>query len=178
MPIAYAYDPTGSLPDNLIAGEIHTLIPPSTTQEALVIVPQQGPFHSSSLVVSPVISGVPGTPLVEGVDYFLCFQVTSALSAGLVLYGGIVFTDRTRLGTVSLRYQTIGGDFVNSQNRALLLAIRRYLEVRFVYYDQLVNFPTAFTPTPHTHSPGQATLTSVISALTALKDAVIDKYTP
>lgn len=178
MPLAYAYDPTGSLPDNLIEGEIHTLITPSTTQEALVIVPQQGPFHSNSLTVSPVVSGVPGTPLVEGVDYFLCFQVTSALSAGLVLYAGIVFTDRNRLGNVSISYQTIGGDFVNSQNQVLLATIRRYLDVRFVYYDQIVDIPTAFPPAPHTHSTAQASLTAVISALTALKDAVVDKYTP
>lgn len=178
MPLAYAYDPTGSLPDNRITDETHTLVAPTTAQEALVVIPQQGPFHASSLIVTPMISGSPGAALVEGVDYFLCFQVTSALAVGLVVYAGIVFIDRNRVGNIRLTYQTIGGDYVNSQNRVLLQAIRQYLDVRFIYYDQLVNVPTAFTPAPHSHPSTEAPMPSLITALTALKDAVVAKYTP
>ena len=176
MTAYYAYDPTGSLPANKVVNEIHTLVTPNTAEEGLSIIPQSGPFHSNSMVVRPIINGTAGAPLVEGHDYFLCFQVTSALAVGLVLYAGIVFTDRTRTGNVQLSYQTIGGSFVNSQNITLLEAVKRYADLRFVYYDQLVNIPTAFSPAPHTHPSTEAPMTTLINAVTLLKDTIISKY--
>lgn len=117
MPITYAFDHTGVLPANRIIGENQTLSSVNATNYHF-IVPAFAPYFANSLnIVLTTVGGVVRT-LVEGIDYFPSYVFIGASRACVSnICGGVSFLDNTLVGTLTLNYQTIGGNWTVDDNK-------------------------------------------------------------
>lgn len=117
---AYVLDPTGALAANLVSNETQPLVANPTGFYNL-IVPTNGPFFVGTLVVKAVLTAAANTTthalnqsitLVKWVDYVpaLIFSEATELS-GRSVYAGIVLTDLTMAGQLTLTYQALGGTY-------------------------------------------------------------------
>ncbi len=147
--IEFQFDPTGQNPNNLIIDEIHPITEANFNDYSFVI-PNFSPFFTNNLnVLFKPINGN-ATLLQEGVDYSLGLPYYGAIRAiGLPVYGALVFNKYNISGSVSISYQTIGGDWVNNN----LDLYRNLAQIGFsplvAYYEQISNVPSSFPPVSH-----------------------------
>jgi hypothetical protein len=142
----YPFDPTGSATTNLVSGE-RQVINSSGIMNFFYIVPKAGPFYRDSLKVKLYPSGV---ELVEGIDYNPTHYFhAGSHSTGLALYGSITFYDHTLTGTVSLEYQTIGGDWVLDEAAITQLLANNLVDPRITTWDEAVDLPYQFPVIDH-----------------------------
>lgn len=168
----YAFDPSGRLPANLIASEAHSVVTGNGVNH-FAIVPLEGPFHGDSLV----IVAPNGQPLVPNTDYNLSNHWRQASDAiGHDIYGSAYLTNRNPMvGTYYIRYQSIGGDYVDMPANAIVSG----------YYDLSANItvdwstaPTTFPPTPHSERlSGIEGVGEILGAIDRLRGAVESRPT-
>ena len=105
--IRYALDPTGMNPDNLVAGEVHTL---STARNRAVAI-KYGAFFTTNFVVRDHLTN---NVLTKGTDYhFVELLQEATLKFGKEIYLGLVVVNEAVSGQIRLTYQVLGGLYQN-----------------------------------------------------------------
>ena len=96
----YDFDPTGSLPANLIVDELHTLTEVNANTYNIII-PEFAPFYTNNLSII-YNDGVNGdVTLQENVHYVLCLlYIAASRSIGAMIYGGVTFLSDLPSGTI------------------------------------------------------------------------------
>lgn len=145
----YVFDPTGSLPANLIVDELHTLTEINDVTYRILI-PEFAPFYTNNLVVK-YNDGVNGdVALQEGVDFVLCLPYLAASrSIGAMVYGGISFNFNYPNGTIKVTYQTIGGEWIADPNYVYERLVNTAYNPRVTVWDTLTNVQQLFPPINH-----------------------------
>ncbi len=171
MPISYPFDPNGTRPGNKILNENITL-PVAAFRNFHFIVPAFAPFHKAGVVVRLFPSG---TVLTEGVDYWFTHKFTAATrSIGRPVYGSISFLNKNLAGTVSIDYQTIGGDWVQSSAKIIEMLSNTANNPRTTTWDQVADVPYAFPPTNHNWDLEDLKgMDDVVESLDSIRDAII-----
>lgn len=142
----YPFDPTGAATTNLVVGERQTINPPAM-DSFYYIVPLAGPYFRESLKVFLYPDAI---QLQEGVHYSCSHMFHAATQAtGMGIYGSITFFDHTLTGTVSLEYQTLGGDWTISEAKIAELLANTLINPRITTWEQAVDVPYQFPPINH-----------------------------
>lgn len=148
--ITYELDTTGVKATNKITGEVHALTS-TTGNKQFFIVPSFAPFFDKSVKLTyHSIDGQTKT-LIEGVDFYNCFEFISAsLACEQKISGGLLFTDTAINGVVSItEYQTLGGAWAGTQQIALELLADASYNARKVSWEQIAGLPSIFPPSVH-----------------------------
>lgn len=147
--LLYPFDPTGKATTNLVLGERQVITPPGM-MDFYFIIPKAGPYFRNSLKVTHYPSG---NVLIDGVDYTCSHPFQAAThSIGLGIYGSITFYDHTLTGTVSLEYQTVGGDWTIDEAKIAEILANTLLDPRITTWEQVVDVPYQFPPIAHEYS--------------------------
>ena len=161
---AYPFDPSGSKVSNLIVNEQQVLTPPPL-KDFHFIIPKLAPFFKKGLTVHHVDTN---RDLVEGIDYVITHRFIGASRAtARPIYGSITFYDKTLSGIVSLRYQTIGGEWTLDESKLLQMLQQTNLNPRIITWEQVAEVPKLFPPIDH-----QWHLDDMVGA-TELRDAIL-----
>jgi hypothetical protein len=145
----YPEDRTGTRAGNLITGEEHTLTP-DNNRNFHFIIPKFAPFYGTSIKVFKSINGTL-MPLVEGTDFHLSLEFTSAtLSTGKPVYGAISFVDLSLDSNVIIDYRTVGGQWTLDTQEMLQVIANIVFNPRGLTWDQIAGRPESFGPTEHT----------------------------
>ncbi len=143
--IRYALDPTGTNPDNSIQGEIKEL----AIALNRAIAPAYGPFFVDGLTAYDHGNG---RLLQRGVDYEIVDLLQSAtLKFGKEIAQVILITNSDVGSFVRLNYQALGGQYQNNAEGLINLYNTVMNDGRAVDWTQVLNKPTEYTPTLHTH---------------------------
>lgn len=147
--LLYPFDPTGKASTNLVQGERQVITPPGML-DFYFIIPKAGPYFRNSLKVTHYPSG---NVLIDGVDFTCSHSFQAAThSIGLGIYGSITFYDHTLTGTVSLEYQTVGGDWTIDEAKIAEILANTLLDPRITTWEQVVDVPYQFPPIAHEYS--------------------------
>jgi hypothetical protein len=142
----FPFDPTGRLNANRIQNEAHTVTAINGVDHNYLI-PVNAPFFNESMTV---INLATGEALTENEDFYFGYSFAQATEqTGKAISGAIVFIDPDLTGQFYLNYQTLGGEYVDEETRAIedgLDALDRLLNPD---WSDLVNVPAVFPPTPH-----------------------------
>ena len=146
----FPFDPTGMLVSNLITNEQQILTKVNGIDYHFLI-PINGPYFEDTLVVTitdPATNVT--TTLTSGIDYYSSHWFISASRAcAKNVYGSISFLDLMLNGVITLRYQTIGGNWtIDSSTLASTLADVLH-NPRITSWEEVTNYPIAFPPIPH-----------------------------
>lgn len=166
--IRYALDVTGVNPDNLVAGEPHTLV----DKRVRAIAPQHGAIFREGVVLKEAETG---KILVVGVDYVfagLSTTITQKLGKDVVTLILVINTEVR--SNVELTCQVVGGHFSqNVDGLVQLLETRSDDEFSKSFWD-IANRPTEFVPPPHTHDLGDGFgFEYVVYALEKIRNAIV-----
>lgn len=173
MPTPYQYDPFGNYPPNLITNELHSVTPPTASDQANFIVPGAAPFFALGLIVKA--GPAPTDPvLVEGTDYILTHRfVEASQSLNRQVYGSITFLNNSFSGSVYLTYQTLGGTYTLPDYSIVENLTRSLYSIRVVTWTQVVPMVAAFPPVPHPHNSADLTgMADVVDTLVLIKNAI------
>jgi len=175
MPVAYTFDPTGLLSDNLVTGELHA-VNELNHKDRFYIVPKFAPFFIDDFVLLLQESNGWRT-LAEGVDFYFTLPfIAGTRSIGKPLYGGIALNINDVSGVVSLSYRTLGGSWVADQNYVLTFLAQRAYNPRVTYWDTVTNVQDTFPPINHTVAyddiKGQG---DVVESLDGIIRAIVDR---
>jgi hypothetical protein len=147
--LAYPFDPTGSLASNLITGEQQILTAVNWTDYQF-IVPRWAPFFYDSLVVTLTDTQGNTRTLVEGEDYYACFEFISASRAcAKPIWGGVQFINPLLSGVIKLQYQTLGGIWTLDTTAISALLADRLANPRISAWEQVVDQPVMFPVIDH-----------------------------
>ena len=148
----YDFDPTGSLPANLIADELHT-ITELNDNTYNIIIPESSPFYTSNLSIT-YDDGVNGeVTLQENVHYTPCLPyIAASRSIGAMVYGGISFITDLPTGILKFTYQTIGGSWIADPNYVYDMLVNKAYNPRTTSWDLLTNVQQIFPPVNHDQS--------------------------
>lgn len=167
----YPFDPTGSATTNLVSGERQVVNAPGIL-DFYYIVPKAGPYFRESLELVRYPSGA---AMVEGVDY-VCTHLFHAAthSTGKGVYGSITFYDHTLTGTVSLKYQTIGGDWVINEAKILEVLSNIQIDPRITTWEETVDVPFQFPVIAHEFNVDDFVgADDIVNKLITIKEAII-----
>lgn len=166
--IRYELDPTGTNPDNLVAGEIKTLTP---GLQARAAAPTYGPFFAESLVI---YDNGTNQLLHRGVDYELLDLVQEAtLLYGKEIMQMIVVKNTAVSGQIRLAYQVLGGLYTNNSEGIIEIVDSILNDTRPVDWSLVYDQPDQYPPTPHLHSASDITGTGpIVVALQNIADAI------
>lgn len=145
----YPFDPTGKLASNKITSEQHILTG-SNAQAYYFIVPDLAPYFTAGLVVS--FKPVSGSAriLVEGIDYYCThWFISASRSTAYPIYGSISFLDIQLIGVVTLSYQTLGGEWTQSNTKLAEILSDHLRNPRTTAWDVIVDMPVIFPPIDH-----------------------------
>ena len=144
----YEYDPTGTSPNNLVVDERNT---PSYIYGNVykTVVFKHGPAYcNNEFFVSFIKNGIKRQGM-EGRDYTFILPYTSLqVIVGKIAYGGISFIAH-EVDEVILRYQTIGGPWVNNYKDTYRKMYNNNYNPRLVHYDEIVVAQEKLPPTKH-----------------------------
>jgi hypothetical protein len=147
--LAYPFDPTGLLASNLITGEQQILTAVNWTDYQF-IVPRWAPFFYDSLVVTLTDTQGNKRTLVEGEDYYACFEFISASRAcAKPIWGGVQFINPLLAGVITLQYQTLGGIWTLDTTAISALLADRLANPRITAWEQVVDQPVMFPVIDH-----------------------------
>lgn len=168
MPIAYLYeeDITGTNPANKVVDEIHLVTPATEPGSFSIICPKAGPYFRNSLIIEHIASGQVLTP---GIDWQPSHVFDSAshetewVHGGI--YGSLIIMNRNLTGYFKIReFQTLGGEWLMSNDRILEVISNRLYDPRTATYEQIAGKPNAFPPLIHDQP---------IDDLTTFRDVII-----
>lgn len=148
----YNFDPTGSLPANLIADELHTLTEVNDATHRIII-PEFGPFYTNNFSLK-YNDGVNGDVILqEGIDFVFCLPYLAASrSIGSMVYGGISFNYNAMNGIIKQTYQTIGGSWIADPEYVYNKLIDIAYNPRVTVWDIITNVQQTFPPVNHDQS--------------------------
>lgn len=141
----YDLDLSGTNPNNLVSGEVHTV--PLNNSRAFAT--NYGPYYSDSVVVKVKATGV---VLTQGVDYQCLYLYPEATArSGKPVNAVIHIINESVDGDVMVDYQVVGGEY--SSNAYALEEIIAALEIdnRAISWANITNKPVTFPPEPHLH---------------------------
>lgn len=141
----YDLDLSGTNPNNLVSGEVHTV--PLNNSRAFAT--NYGPYYSDSVVVKVKATGV---VLTQGVDYQCLYLYPEATArSGKPVNAVIHVINESVDGDVMVDYQVVGGEY--SSNAYALEEIIAALEIdnRAISWANITNKPVTFPPEPHLH---------------------------
>lgn len=169
MPL-FVFDPVGNLAANRIKNEPHT-VTSINGADYNYFIPNNAPFYDSSMVVIDVATG---EALIEGVDYFTAISFEQATDkVGSAISGAVVLADVNRTGNFLLNYQTLGGEYVNDETRAIESGLEALVNLANRKWENIVNVPATFPPTPHAHRLDNVVgVSEILASLTTLEAAI------
>ena len=142
----FPFDPTGRLSANRIQNEAHTVTAINGVDHNY-LVPVNAPFFNESMVV---INATTGEALTENEDFYYGYSFAQATEqTGKAISGAIVFIDPDLTGQFYLNYQTLGGEYVDEETRAIEDGLDTLDRLLNPDWSDLVNVPAVFPPTPH-----------------------------
>jgi hypothetical protein len=171
-PLAYPFDPTGQASTNLVSGEQQVLTA-ANYKDYNFVVPNFAPFFGASVVVTITdAQGVTRT-LQQGLDYFPVMQYIGASRAcARPIYGAISFVNLSLVGTVTLQYQTIGGNWTLDQATLAAIAADTIYNPYTVTWEQIAQVPTVFPVIDHewdlTDMVGMSDVVAAINSLSTI----------
>ena len=152
LPYRYPLDYTGVSTDNTVIDEPHEPV----RRKVRCIAPMHAPFFKDSL---KIYDGTNPTPLTEGSQY-KCMNIiplpTAMADAGKEVYALIAILDESVGDELTLDYQTIGGDYVQSYEAALNLLEALTNDTRPAAWPNIIDKPQAYPPALHLHAVGDA----------------------
>ena len=172
---AYPFDPTGTLATNKVINEAHAINPPEHS-DYYFIVPLNAPFFQTNLKVQHHPSG---RVLQEGVDFSLGYKfIQASLGVATPIYGAICIYDLTLSGSLEVTYQTLGGVWSISQEKASELLLDVIHNPRISSWEQVVERPHDFPVIDHEwHLDDMVGATEVVEALSDIEQAILVKAT-
>lgn len=168
----YEFDPSGGLAANRITDELH-IINPASGSDYDVIIPSFAPFFRKGLVVKHLSSG---QTLTEGVHFDLGYRfVAASKECETPIYGAIVITDRTLSGSLSIDYQTLGGEWVLDTQEIQVILANIKNDPRTVKWEDIIDKPITFPPVEHLHhSDDLVGMDDVVKGIDAVREAIGD----
>lgn len=166
--IRYPLDPTGTNPNNLVQGELHSPVRRNTRAVATTY----GAFFSQSLVVRDTSNN---QVLTKGVQYFAAelYEVPTA-KYGQEVCGIVVITDSSVSDQISLDYQAVGGEFSTSADAVIAQLNALNLDDRPVAWGSIIAKPSEYPPSHHLHDIGDVYgFEYVVHALERIKAAIL-----
>ena len=145
-PNRYPVDYTGTALTNLVSGEAVTL----NTRKVRAFAPLNAPYFSKNLVIVDTTTGHTLTN-----TQYKCFNLMAAPSAiagaGNEVFSVVVITDQAVGNSLSVSYQTVGGDYVQGFDSIVQMLGALTDDNRPVTWDNILNRDTEFTPNQHLH---------------------------
>lgn len=168
----YEFDPSGGLAANRVPPESH-IINPGSGADYDVIIPTFAPFFRKGLVVKHLSSG---QTLTEGVHFDLGYKFAAAsLEAQVQIFGCIVMLDRTLSGSITVEYQTLGGEWTLDAQEILNILANVKNDPRQVKWDDVIDKPIVFPPVDHLHhSDDLVGMDEVVDAIEAIRTTIGD----
>ncbi len=159
-------DLTGQAASNRISNEVWTVGPSS-----MAIVPQQTPFFTKGLVVQ----NAAGQILAPVLQYKALPLIQAATAqAGQDICGGILITDPTQVGQITITYQAIGGQYSGSNATIAATLATLPLVAGQIQWGEITNVPSTFPPTDHTQDASTIYgLDEVVYGIEGLRQAVL-----
>ena len=144
----YALDPTGVSANNLVSGELHTMV----RRRVRAIATEYGAFFTQSL---RIVDTATQQQLVAGQQFYAAemYELPSA-RYGKEICAIIIITDPTVGDEVSLTYQALGGEFSNSMTAIINQLEQLNLDDRAVNWGNLVDKPSEYPASHHLHDIG------------------------
>lgn len=148
----YPFNPLGASGPNNIVGEVQSLLPTTATKYNYVV-PRSGPFFLSGLVVSVVATASSigaialnqSVVLTPFVDYFPVFEfINATTNCAKGVYAGVMLVDRQLVGTITLSYINLGGNWVTDPNAAAALIAGQIVDPRITSYESAFNITSPF----------------------------------
>lgn len=128
---------------NYVNGEIHSIVP-SQGNDRTIIFPFFSPFILLISVKYTNLSGVTRT-LVLGTDFKTVYPFISLLRAdNLSSFGGIMLTDSTMAGQITLQYYTLGGGWMYHKSLDEANNFANLFDPYTTLWEQYANYPSAF----------------------------------
>lgn len=167
--IKYPYDPTGIAVTNLVLDEMHEV--PNSVNRAFAL--YGGPFYSDSVELRSLPNN---TLLTKGVDYEALYLYQEAtIATGKEVTAVIYITNPAISGTLSAKYQVVGGEYSSNVSAILQLLSGMGTDGRLVEWNDISGVPETFPPSPHLHSVGDLYgMEAIVDAVNTLKDTVLD----
>lgn len=166
--VRYPLDPTGTSPNNLVAGEIQNLTP---NRNVRAIATLYGAFFTESLIITDIATN---TVLTPGTQYYAAELYELPTSRyGKEICAVILITDTSVSNQVSLQYQTLGGPYGTSATAIIQQIENLQLDTRPVAWGDILDRPSAFPPSFHLHDIGDVYgFEYVVHALDRIRDAI------
>ena len=161
----YALDLTGAKASNKIAGEDKTI----SKDADRVFIPTGGPFYTKSLKVWS------GTTLLKPLVDYVALELNreGTVDSGKEVCNVLYIKNAAK--SFKLDYQVIGGQYADLTNElTALLNATPIDKLNVLTWGSILNKPTTFPPTAHTHYPYEwRGYTQVIHLLEQLRQVVV-----
>ncbi len=164
----YQIDPSGVNPNNLVVGEVHTVL---TTKNSTVV-PMYGAYFTDSLIIYDVNNL--SNPLTRGVDY-ICLELVEEATAkyGQEICQLILVIANPLTTTVSINYQVLGAYYSYQTDNIETLYNSALSTNQGVDWYNVLNKPLAFVPSEHINMLEDIYgFEPVIYALERIKDSI------
>lgn len=172
---AYDFDPYGDNPNNRVTGERHT-ITPANGQDFNYFVPDFAPFHRRNFVMRSVTNNIVGGELKATTDYYFGFRYDQMILSGGMepIYGAIVLNDPQFAGSVSIDYNTLGGEYTLSTTQIATLLANNQLDPRVTQWTSVTGAPTEVPAVPHKHNAMETLvgMDSLVDAVYVVIDSI------
>lgn len=146
---SYPFDPTGSRPSNLVPDDQQIVSNPNF-RDYFFLVPRFAPYFGDSLVVTFWDQNNNSRILTKNVDYYMTHWFISASRACAAdVFGSISLLNKQLSGRVSMKYQTVGGDWVQSEADIAEILANKLQNPRITTWEQVVNIPYSFPVIDH-----------------------------
>lgn len=171
--VIYPFDSTGRAASNLVPGEGHA-VNTVNFRDYYFVVPTYAPFFAEGLSLTLTLEDGSSRPLVEGQDYALALPFVAAIrSIGVPIYGALTLNNTIVTGTVSVTYQTLGGDYTTDPNAILERLATMIYNPRTTLWDVVTNKPQLFPPINHAQNFGDYySEQQLVDALASLADTI------
>ena len=167
--ILYPLDFTGTAPSNRLEGELITV----GVDRYRAFTLNFAPFYTSNLTIKERGKTV---LLKRGVDYecLYFYPELTKLAAGKEICGVVVITN-TAVGTaLEVGYTTVGGHYAHSAALIQSAIADINIDNRNVYWQNIIDTPTLFQPTPHIHDIGDVYgLEFIVDMLVSIREALL-----
>lgn len=170
---AYPVDYSGRNPTNLIANEQQVLTG-VTGHDYYFIIPRFAPYFESSLKITfKALSGEVRV-LTSGIDYYPTHYFLGASRAcASQIYCSVTFLSKVLVGTITMSYQTLGGEWVKDTTTIAEVLADRVRNPRITTWEQVVDMPGLFPVVDHEWNlVDMVGMTAVVDSLGRISDAI------
>ena len=167
--ILYPLDFTGTATSNRIEGELITV----GVDRYRAFTLNFAPFFTSNLTIKERGKTV---LLKRGIDYecLYFYPELTKLAAGKEICGVVVVTNATVGTSLEVGYTTVGGHYAHSAALIQSAIDDINIDNRNVYWQNIIDTPTLFQPTPHIHDIGDVYgMEFQIDMLVSIREALL-----